>query len=178
MWMAMVEQANKDHDAETEADFRKSIADLDPKSSQAATSRTLFAIFLRKHERAAEAEPLEKEASEIKQTLVKNDHAESEVLSKFALNAGGDVSRPALVSKVEPEYTEEARAAKFQGVAVLYIVVEPDGSPSHIRVVKSLGLGLDEKAIEAVQKWHFKPGVKNGVAVPVAATVEVNFKLL
>ncbi len=178
MWMAMVEQTNKDHAAEAETDFRKSIADLDLTSSEAATSRTLFAMFLRKRERAGEAEPFENEASAIKQTLVRSGNTENEVLNKFALRAGGDVSRPALVLKVEPEYTEEARTARLQGVAVLYVVIEADGSASHIRVMKSLGLGLDEKAIEAVQKWHFRPGVKNGVAVPVAATVEVNFKLL
>jgi TonB family protein len=100
------------------------------------------------------------------------------VQSKFALRAGGDVSRPELIRKVEPEYTEEARAAKFQGVVVVYVVVEPDGTADQIRVMKSLGLGLDQKAIEAVQQWKFKPGMKNGVAAPVAATVEVNFRLL
>jgi TonB family protein len=91
---------------------------------------------------------------------------------------GGGVSAPVLVFKVEPEYSEEARKAKFQGTVVLYVVVDDKGMPRELRVVRPLGLGLDEKAIEAVQKWRFKPGFKDGKAVPVAATVEVNFRLL
>jgi TonB family protein len=91
---------------------------------------------------------------------------------------GGGVSSPSLVFKVEPEYSEEARKAKFQGTVVLYVVVDEKGNPRDLRVVRPLGLGLDEKAIEAVQKWRFRPGFLNGKAVAVAATVEVNFRLL
>ncbi len=91
---------------------------------------------------------------------------------------GGGVSAPTLVYKVEPEYSEEARKAKFQGTVVLYVVVDEKGSPRDLRVVRPLGLGLDEKAIEAVTKWRFRPGYKDGKAVPVAATIEVNFRLL
>jgi TonB family protein len=91
---------------------------------------------------------------------------------------GGGVTAPALLFKVEPEYSEEARKAKYQGTVVLYVEVDPSGRPRNLRVVRSLGLGLDEKAIEAVQKWRFKPGVKDGKSVTVAATIEVNFRLL
>jgi len=91
---------------------------------------------------------------------------------------GGGVSAPTLVFKVEPEYSEEARKAKFQGTVVLYVVVDEKGAPRDLRVVRPLGLGLDEKAIEAVTKWRFRPGYKDGKAVPVAATIEVNFRLL
>jgi TonB family protein len=178
MWMAMVESSDPDRAAEAEADFRKSIASLDANSSELATSLNLFAWFLSKHERGSEAEPLQKQATAIIQKLEASSTEASEVASKFVLRAGGDVSRPQLIKKVEPQYTEEARAAKYQGVVVLYVTIEPDGTADNFRVVKSLGLGLDEKAIEAVQQWQFKPGMKNGVAVPVAATIEVNFKLL
>lgn len=91
---------------------------------------------------------------------------------------GGGVSAPALLAKVEPEYSEEARKAKFQGTVVLYVEVDEQGRPRNLRVVRPLGLGLDEKAIEAVSKWKFRPGYKDGKAVTVAATVEVNFRLL
>lgn len=91
---------------------------------------------------------------------------------------GGGVSAPALVFKVEPEYSEEARKAKYQGTVVLSIVVDDKGNPKELKIVRPLGLGLDEKAIEAVQKWRFRPGQLNGKAVAVAATVEVNFRLL
>ena len=91
---------------------------------------------------------------------------------------GGGVSQPILLKKVEPEYSEEARKAKFQGTVVLSIIVDENGMPRQIRVARALGLGLDEKAIEAVQKWRFRPAYKDGKPVAVYATVEVNFRLL
>ena len=95
-----------------------------------------------------------------------------------AYRIGGGVSAPAVLAKVEPEYSEEARKAKFQGTVTLYIEVDENGKPKNLRVIRALGLGLDEKAIEAVSRWKFRPGMKNGVPVTVAATVEVNFRLL
>jgi TonB family protein len=83
-----------------------------------------------------------------------------------------------VLHKVEPEYSEEARKAKYQGTVLLYIEVDPSGRPTNIRVQRSLGLGLDEKAVEAVRQWKFKPGYKDGKPVTVAATIEVNFRLL
>lgn len=91
---------------------------------------------------------------------------------------GGGVSAPSLLTKVEPEYSEEARKAKYQGSVLLNIIVDINGRATEIRVAKSLGLGLDEKAIEAVRQWKFKPGYKDGKPVRVAATIEVNFRLL
>ena len=91
---------------------------------------------------------------------------------------GGGVSAPVLLYKVEPEYSEEARKAKFQGTVLLYVEVDSSGRATNIRVERSLGLGLDEKAIEAVRKWKFRPGYKNGKPVTVIANIEVNFRLL
>jgi TonB family protein len=91
---------------------------------------------------------------------------------------GGGVSAPVPTYKPEPEYSEEARKAKWQGAVLLELVVDADGVPQNIRVIRSLGLGLDQKAIEAVQKWRFKPGQKDGKPVPVSANIEVNFRLL
>ena len=91
---------------------------------------------------------------------------------------GGGVSAPVLLYKKEPEYSEEARKAKYQGTVVLYVEVDPSGKAVNMRVVRSLGLGLDEKAMEAVKAWKFKPGSKDGKPVTVAATIEVNFRLL
>jgi protein TonB len=95
-----------------------------------------------------------------------------------AYRIGGGVSPPSVVSKVEPEYSEEARKAKWQGTVVLQLVVDEHGLPQQMKVTRSLGMGLDQKAIEAVAKWRFKPGMKDGKAVPVIATIEVNFRLL
>lgn len=95
-----------------------------------------------------------------------------------AFRAGGDVSTPVLVSKVEPEYSEEARKAKYSGSVLLQIIVDTNGVPRDIKVIRPLGLGLDEKAVEAVTHWRFRPGLKGGRAVPVQANIEVSFRLL
>jgi TonB family protein len=95
-----------------------------------------------------------------------------------AYKIGGGVSAPSLLHKVEPEYSEEARKAKYQGTVVLFVVVDENGNPKELKVIRPLGLGLDQKAIEAVQKWKFRPGMKDGRAVAVQATIEVNFRLL
>jgi periplasmic protein TonB len=91
---------------------------------------------------------------------------------------GGGVTAPTLLQKVEPEYSEAARKAKHQGTVLLYVEVDPSGRAVNVRVQRSLGLGLDEKAVEAVKKWRFRPGTKDGKPVTVAATIEVNFRLL
>jgi TonB family protein len=91
---------------------------------------------------------------------------------------GNGVSAPVLLRKVEPEYSEEARQNKYQGNVLLYIQVDPSGNAINVRVLNSLGLGLDEKAIEAVKKWKFRPGYKDGTPVTVESQVEINFRLL
>jgi protein TonB len=95
-----------------------------------------------------------------------------------AYRIGGGVSSPIPISRVEPEYSEEARKAKFMGTVVLALIVDERGLPKDVRVVRAVGLGLDEKAIEAVLKWRFRPGYLNGNPVPVHAQIEVNFRLL
>jgi TonB family protein len=85
---------------------------------------------------------------------------------------------PQLIFKKEPEYTEEARKAKYQGTVLLEAEVDETGKTSVIQVVRSLGLGLDEKAVEAVRQWRFKPGVKAEKPVRVRTEVEVIFRLL
>lgn len=90
---------------------------------------------------------------------------------------GGGVSAPRPIYNPDPEYSEEARKAKYQGTVVLAIVIGTDGKPRDVRVQRSLGLGLDEKAMEAVRTWRFEPARKNGQPVPVAVNIEVNFNL-
>ena len=90
---------------------------------------------------------------------------------------GGSVTAPVATVAPDPEYSEEARKAKYQGVVVLSLIVGADGRPRDIHVARSLGLGLDEKAIEAVKTWKFEPGKNNGVPVAVQIAVEVDFHL-
>ena len=94
-----------------------------------------------------------------------------------AYRVGGGVSAPKALYAPDPEYSEEARKAKYQGTVVLWLVVDANGRPQQIRVQRALGMGLDEKAIEAVKQWKFDPARKNGQAVPVMINVEVNFRL-
>ena len=98
--------------------------------------------------------------------------------SRGAYRIGNGVLAPSVLTKVEPEYSREAHDAKLQGDVVISLVVDDEGRPQELKVIRSLGLGLDEKAIEAVSKWRFKPGVKDGKPVPVIATIEVHFRLL
>lgn len=92
-------------------------------------------------------------------------------------NVGGGVSAPRAIYKPEPEYSPEARQAKYQGTVVLSLVVGSDGKPHNVQVARSLGMGLDEKAMEAVQQWRFEPAMKDGRRVAVAVNVEVSFRL-
>jgi len=92
--------------------------------------------------------------------------------------AGGGVTAPTLVWKTEPEYSEEARQARLQGTVLLRIEVNTHGQAQHVTVRQSLGLGLDDRAMEAVKKWKFNPGRVNGAPAVVVAYVEVNFRLL
>ena len=94
-----------------------------------------------------------------------------------AYSVGGNVTAPIPIYKPDPPYSEEARKAKYQGTVVVLIVVDALGSVADARVVKPLGLGLDEKAIETIKTWKFKPGLKNGTPVPVRIMVEVSFRL-
>jgi periplasmic protein TonB len=90
---------------------------------------------------------------------------------------GGNVSAPRGLYTPDPEYSEEARKAKYQGTVMLWLIVGPDGRPRDIKVARSLGMGLDEKAVEAVKTWKFDPARKDGQPVAVQINVEVNFRL-
>jgi periplasmic protein TonB len=94
-----------------------------------------------------------------------------------AFRVGGGVSAPKAIYAPDPEYSEEARKVKHMGTVVLWLVVGPDGKPRDIKVLRTLGLGLDEKAIEAVKNWRFDPAMKDGKPVAVQINVEVNFHL-
>ena len=90
---------------------------------------------------------------------------------------GGRVSSPRAIYDPEPEYSEEARRSKYQGVVVLRVVIGPDGRPQDIRVARTLGMGLDEKAMEAVRQWRFQPALMDNQPVPVLVDIEINFRL-
>jgi TonB family protein len=90
---------------------------------------------------------------------------------------GGGVSVPRATYNPDPEYSEQARKAKYQGTVVLWAIIGSDGRPRELRVQRSLGMGLDEKAIEAVRRWRFEPAMKDGQPVAVHINIEVDFHL-
>jgi TonB family protein len=88
------------------------------------------------------------------------------------------VSDPTLIYSIEPEFSDEARKARYQGVVLVGLVVGADGLPKNLRILHALGMGLDEKAIEAVKQWRFEPGMKDGKPVATQAQVQLDFRLL
>jgi len=90
----------------------------------------------------------------------------------------GVYSAPKVIYQVDPEFSEEARRAKHYGTVILVVDVDTTGHAVNVRIARSLGLGLDEKAVEAVSRWRFRPGMRSGRPVTVPATIEVNFHLL
>jgi len=90
---------------------------------------------------------------------------------------GGGVSAPQVIFSVEPEFSEEARKAKVAGNVLVNLWVDTSGNPSHVRVIRGVGMGLDEKAIEAVRQYKFRPAMENGKPVLVELNIEVNFQI-
>jgi TonB family protein len=90
---------------------------------------------------------------------------------------GGGVSAPKTIYAPDPQYSDRARKAGFEGTVVLWLIVDADGLPQNIRVQRPLGMGLDEEAIAAVKQWRFQPALKDGKPVPVMINVQVNFRL-
>jgi TonB family protein len=176
-WMARVRQTEPDGGPEAESLFRGAMAAADANSAEQALALEFYAQFLKARDRAVDAAPIEARAAGIRKARI---HAMGprEVAVSSAYRVGGGVKAPSLISKVEPEYSEEARAAKISGSVLLKVVVDVDGKAKDIEVVNALGLGLDEQAVLAIQRWKFKPGEKDGVPVPVMAQIEINFKML
>lgn len=94
-----------------------------------------------------------------------------------AFRPGRGVTAPRVIYQTDPEFSEEARKAKYQGTCVLGLIVDASGRPTNIHIINALGMGLDEKAIESVRNWKFEPGQKDGHAVAVEIAVEVDFHL-
>jgi protein TonB len=92
-------------------------------------------------------------------------------------HVGGSVKPPALLSKVDPEFSEEARKAKFSGNVVVSLIVDEQGAPTNVRCLRDIGMGLCGKAVEAVRQYRFQPATQNGKPVKVDVNIEVNFQI-
>jgi TonB family protein len=98
-------------------------------------------------------------------------------LDVFLANTNG-LTPPRLIHNVNPEFSDEARRKKLEGVVTLSLVVDTEGQPTDVEVVAPLGHGLDEKAVEAVKQWRFQPAMRDGNPVSMKISVQVNFHLL
>jgi len=93
------------------------------------------------------------------------------------MNVGGGVSAPRVIHSVEPQFTPEARQAYHQGVVGIQLIVDSQGNPQNVHVVRQLGMGLDERAVEAVKQYRFSPAMYQGHAVSVQMVINVEFRL-
>lgn len=174
MWMAMV-RTKQNNLAEAETLFQSALARLPAESIDSAAAMELYSLMLFGSGRQAEAKTMGQRADAIRKALAVEPPPSP---AGGVHRIGGNISPPQLSSKIEPAYSDEARAARFQGTVVVYAEISPDGTPHRLRVIRRLGFGLDERALDAIAQWRFKPGTKDGQPVNVAATIEVNFRLL
>jgi len=90
---------------------------------------------------------------------------------------GGSISPPRVLHKPVAEYSDEAREKHFEGICLISPIVDAQGNPQNPEVIRAAGMGVDEKALEVVRKYKFKPGMKDGkTPVPVSITIEVTFR--
>lgn len=177
MWTAIAQERQSNLSA-AETSYANAVAAAIPDSAMAATIMELYAQLLRQEDKTDEADSIKNQASAIRKAEEEQLRTSGQVRNPDVYKIGGDVKAPTLAFKVEPAYSEEARVAKYVGTVLLSIEIDSDGSVRDISIVRGLGFGLSQKAVEAVSKWKFNPATKNGEAVAVTANVEVNFRLL
>ena len=93
------------------------------------------------------------------------------------MSVGGGVSAPTVIHSVIPEFTEEARQAGFQGSVAIQLIVDAQGNPQNVHVTRHASYGIDEKAVEAVRQYKFRPAMYGGHAVAVQIVIDVDFHL-
>jgi TonB family protein len=178
-WQAMVRQHREGEAPAAESLYRAALAVEEVNSPEAALTMEFLARFLREQARVGEAEAMEASASEIRQAHVAQLSPKRQTAAAAqASRTGNGVAVPKLLHKIEPNYSFEARAVKAQGTVVVSVVIGTNGRAADVQLRKSVGYGLDEQALNAVTQWTFEPGTRDGMAVPVQASIEVNFRLL
>lgn len=97
---------------------------------------------------------------------------------KQVYDAGGDVKPPQVIHSILPKFTDKSRETQVSGTVLIGLVVDEDGNPGSVQVKKSLEKDLDERAVEAVKQWKFKPGTRQDKPVAVRVSIEIKFKRL
>jgi TonB family protein len=160
-----------------ESRYQEALSLEEPRSPGAAFTMELYSALLSDQSRMSAAEAMSAQAAAIRKVHVAELSPKApDTLALERVDTG--TAAPMLLRKVEPQYSEEARVTARSGTVILRITVGEDGLVYDISLMKSLGMGLDEKAEEAVAQWHFRPGFKDRQPVPVSAQVEVNFRLI
>ena len=150
--------------------------ELGPDHPDVASALEHCARIVRKLGQQTEADAAATRARDIRERAIREKwRAETK---PEASRVGGGTTAPRLLQRIEPEYCEEARVFRHDGVVELSIQVWPDGRAHNIDIRHGLGLGLDEKAAEAVSRWRFEPGTWDGRPITVGALVTVHFRLL
>lgn len=111
------------------------------------------------------------------QKISESPVADQAIPADTIFRIGNGVSPPRAVYAPEPQFSQRAREARYQGVATIALIVGKDGAPTRIRILNPLGYGLDDQAVRAVESWKFKPAEKDGQPVSVQIAVEVDFHL-
>jgi len=173
MWMGVARERAEDPSG-AEALYRSALAVENGDTDQAATTMELLANLLNSENRTDEAKELSGRATSVRRAL----GAEQATSPSGSVRMGPGILAPTVLYKVEPQYTDEARAAKYQGTVLLTVDVEPDGVAHNIRATRGLGLGLTQSALDAVRQWRFHPATRDGAPLAVQASIEVNFRLL
>jgi TonB family protein len=174
-WMAEI-RVRQQNTAEADALFGRARAAVVAGSADEALVNEMYAAFLTAQNRGDEAQAIQASAAKFRAQHI--GILTPKWSGEAALRIGGGVKAPSVASKVEPGYSKEAAALKVTGTVVLQLVIGSDGLPVNVELKRGLGFGLDERALDAVAQWHFTPGSKDGAAVPVIATIEMNFRLL
>jgi TonB family protein len=150
--------------------------ELAPDDLVVASSLEHYARLLGEMEETSQAHAMQARAQAIRAKHMQAMSSEAPAGEVFRAADCGQP--PQLIHRVNPEYTEEGRLFHREGVVQLRVEIRPDGRPHNLRLERSIGLGLDEKAAEAVQQWRFRPAIKGGRPVIVEASVTVHFRLL
>ncbi|HLK51321.1 MAG TPA: TonB family protein [Bryobacteraceae bacterium] len=174
MWMALIESDA----AQAEDLFKRAQALAFPGSAEQALTMELFSSFLARQNRAEEAKSMQEQARSARIRLGAQSVEVRRPSGVTAVEMGPGIAAPKLLFKVEPQYTEEARLAKYEGTVVVSAEIGAGGQAQSMRVIRGLGLGLEEQALKAIGQWKFQPAMKEGRLIPVKATIEVNFRLL
>jgi TonB family protein len=175
-WMGNIKARAPQTFADAEALYQRALTVEPPESLDTVDTLRNYAALLKHMGREVESASMAAQAEQVRETAGRNLPKPQLANGVYKMSDGG-VTAPMLLYKTEPQYTEEARAGKIQGTSVLSVEVGPDGVAHNLKVARSLEPGLDQKAIDAVSQWQFKPGQKDGQDVTVAATIEINFRL-